>query len=153
MPDGGTLLKYLHILAAMLYVTGYVTGAVLQLAAGRATDWPTRRTLMRYANLFTMRLLVPGFVAAGVLGIATALVLGYPLLTGWVRNALVLYIVILATGVAYWTPLGKKQEAAALAGDEAAFSALAQRRATRYVATLDALVVLLLTYLMVVKPA
>jgi len=153
VPDGGILLKYVHILAAMVYVTGYIGGAILQNASARATDWPVRRALLRYSNVLTNGLLVPGFVAAGVLGIAAALVLGYPLLSGWVRNALVLYVIILITGLVYWSPQGRKQQAALDAGDEAAFTALARRPSIRYVGLFDGIIILALIYLMVVKPA
>lgn len=153
MPDGGVLLKYLHILAAMVYVTGYIAGAILQNASARAADWPARRTLLRYSNVLTNGLLIPGFVAAGVLGVATAMVMGYPLFSGWVRNALVLYVVILVTGLAYWTPRGRKQQVALDAGDEASFIKAAQSPSIRYVGMLDTVIILLLIYLMVVKPA
>lgn len=153
MPDGGILLKYVHILAAMVYVTGYIAGAILQNASARAADWPARRTLLRYSNVLTNGLLVPGFVAAGVLGVATAVVMGYPLLSGWVRNALVLYVVILVTGLAYWSPQGRKQQLALDAGDEAAFIKLARSPSIRYVGIFDTIIILVLIYLMVVKPA
>ena len=153
MPDGGILLKYVHILAAMVYVTGYIAGAILQNASARATEWPVRGALLRYSNVLTNGLLVPGFFAAGALGVATAMVLGYPLLSGWVRNALVLYVFILVTGLAYWSPRGRKQQAALDARDETAFTRVARSPSIRYVGTLDGIVILLLIYLMVVKPA
>lgn len=153
MPDGGILLKYVHILAAMVYVTGYIAGAILQNASGRAADWSARRALLRYSNVLSNGLLIPGFVAAGALGVATAVVLGYPLTRGWVSYSLVLYVVILVTGLAFWSPLGRKQQAAADASDESAFVALARRRSIRYVGIFDGIVILTLIYLMVVKPS
>ena len=153
MPDGGILLKYVHILAAMVYVTGYIAGALLQVWAGRATDWPTRRTLMHAASFFSNKVLVPGFIAAAVLGIATAVVMGYPIFSGWVLYALVLYVILLAMGLGYWAPLEKRLVAAIAATDESAFVALRDRKATVYVSIVDGILLLLLIYLMVVKPA
>lgn len=153
MPEPGILLKYVHILVAMVYVTGYLGGAVLMVQGGRATDWPTRRTLQNAANTFNNLILVPAFIAAAVLGVITAIVLGYPLLSGWVMYALIVYAVMLVTGLAYWAPLGKKIDAAIAASDERAFGALRDRPATRYVSLFDGFLLLLLIYLMVVKPS
>lgn len=153
MPDTGVLLKYLHILAAMVYVTGYISGSMLQAAAGRATEWPERRLLMHWSDLLTTRLLVPGFIVAGALGIATALALGYPLTSGWVLYALIVYAVMFVTGIFYWNPLGKKQQKAIDASDEALFNRLATSSSIRIVLVLDTILLLLLIYLMVVKPA
>lgn len=153
MPDTGVLLKYLHILAAMVYVTGYISGSMLQAAAGRATEWPTRRLLMRWANLLTTRLLIPGFIVAGALGIATALALGYPLTRGWVSYALIVYAIMFVTGVFYWNPLGRKQQKAIDASDEGSFKRLATSSSIQVVLALDTILLLLLIYLMVVRPA
>jgi uncharacterized membrane protein len=153
VPDGGILLKYVHILAAMLYVTGYVAGAVLQVWSGRATDWATRGTLMHAANVFSTRVLVPAFIAAAVLGLATAILMGYPILRGWVLYSLVIYAILLIVGVTYWSPLGKRIDAAIAATDETAFVTLRDRKATIYVSIADGMLLLLLIYLMVVKPA
>jgi uncharacterized membrane protein len=153
VPEPGILLKYLHILAAMVFVTGYIGGTVLQLAAAGSTDWTLRNFAMRWSNVFTSRILVPGSLAAGVLGVATALALNYPLFSGWVLYALILYFVTMAIGIAYWNPLGRKQTAAAEARDEARFTALAAQPSIRIVGAVDTLIVLALIYLMVVKPA
>lgn len=153
MPETGIVLKYVHILAAMVYVTGYIGGALLQVWAGRATDWSTRATLMHAANVFSTRILVPGFVAAAVLGIITAVVLGYPVMSGWVLYALIVYAVLLVIGLAYWTPLGKKIDAAIASRNEGTFAALRDRPSTLYVSIFDGILLLLLIYLMVVKPS
>lgn len=147
------LLKYFHIIAAMIFVTGYLGGAMLQVAGGRATDWSVRRVLIGKARTFSNGLLVPGFVVAGVLGVLTALAFGYPLHRGWVAYALALYVVILVTGLAYWNPLERKLTASAKSEDEATFQALSRRTATRFIGILDGLVVLALIYLMVVRPS
>lgn len=153
MPEPGILLKYVHILAAMVYVTGYIGGTVLQLQAGRATDWATRRTLQGAANVFSNKILIPGFLAAGILGVVTAATLGYPILSGWVLYALIVYAVMLALGIGYWARLGKSIDAAIEASDEAAFVRLRDRPATVYISILDGFLLLLIIYLMVVKPS
>lgn len=153
MPDTGLLLKYLHILAAMVYVTGYISGGVISTMAGRQADWPVRAALTRLSLTFTNKILVPGFIVAGALGVATALVIGYPLTSGWVLYALVIYAVMFVTGIVYWSPLGKKQKAAVDRSDETAFTALARQPSIRIVSTIDGILLLLLIYLMVVKPA
>lgn len=153
MPELGIVLKYLHILAAMVYVTGYLGGGVLQVQGGRATDWPTRRTLQGAANTFNNKLLVPAFIAAAALGLVAAGVLRYPILSGWVLYSLVVYAAMLVTGLGYWAPLGKQIDGAIARSDEAAFAALRDRPATRYVAVLDGSLLLVLIYLMVVKPS
>lgn len=153
MPEPGIILKYVHILAAMVYVTGYLGGGVLQVQGGRATDWATRRTLQGAANTFNNKLLVPAFIAAGILGLITAGVLRYPILSGWVLYSLIVYVAMLVTGLVYWAPLGKKVDAAIAASDERAFAALRDRPATRYVSVFDGFLLLVLIYLMVVKPS
>lgn len=153
MPDTGVLLKYLHILAAMVYVTGYISGSMLQAAAGRATEWHDRRLLMHWADLLTTRLLVPGFIVAGALGIITAIVMGYPLTRGWVLYALIVYAIMFITGIFYWNPLGRKQQKAIDASDESSFRSLTRQSSIQIVLVLDTILLLLLIYLMVVKPA
>ena len=153
MPELGIILKYVHILAAMVYVTGYLGGAVLQVQGGRAADWPTRRTLQGAANTFNNKLLVPAFIAAAVLGVVTAGVLRYPILSGWVLYSLIVYTAMLVTGLAYWAPLGKRIDAAIARSDEAAFAALRDSRTMRYISILDGALLLVLIYLMVVKPS
>lgn len=153
MPEPGILLKYVHILAAMVYVSGYIGGTILQIQAGRAADWPTRRTLQNAANVFSNRILVPAFLAAGIVGIITAATLGYPILSGWVLYALIVYVVMLAIGIGYWARLGKSIDRAIDASDEAAFAALRDRPATLYISIVDGFLLLLLIYLMVVKPS
>ena len=153
MPEPGILLKYVHILAAMVYVAGFIGGSLLQIWAGRAADWPTRRTLQNAANVFSNRILVPAFLAAGILGVITAAVLGYPILSGWVLYALIVYVVMLAIGIGYWARLGKSIDRAIEASDEAAFAVLRDRPASRYITIVDVLLLLLIIYLMVVKPS
>ena len=152
MPDAGVLLKYLHILAAMVYVSGYISGSLLQAAAGRAEEWPIRRVLMHWTGILTNRVLVPGFIAAGALGVITAVVMGYPLTSGWVLYALIVYAVMFVTGVFYWNPLGRKQQKAIDASDEARVTALTTTSSIQLVLALDTILLLLLIYLMVAKP-
>lgn len=153
MPDAGILLKYVHILAAMVYVAGYIAGAFLQVWAGRATDWPARRTLQGAANIFNNKILVPAFIGAAVLGLAAAGALRYPIFSGWVLYSLIIYAVLLVSGVGYWAQLGKKIDVAIAGSNEAAFVALRDRPATRYISILDGVLLLTLIYLMVVRPS
>ena len=153
MPDASLLLKYVHILAAFVYVTGYLTGGILAAAAGRTTEWPARDALMRTSETFTNRLLIPGFIAAAVLGVITALVMGYPLTSGWVLYALVVFVVMLLIGILFWGRLGRKQMAALQSRDDATFVALGRQTSVRVVTIVDGLLLLLLIYLMVARPA
>lgn len=151
--DWTTPLRYLHILAAMVYVAGYMGAALLSATAARASDRTVRLWTLRQSNFFSSRILTPGFIAAGILGVATALAFGYPLTSGWVLWALILYVVSMALGIAFWAPLGKKLLATAQEADESRYLAIARQPSITAFAVVDTLILLALIWLMVARPA
>jgi uncharacterized membrane protein len=88
-----------------------------------------------------------------VLGLAAALVLGLPVLSGWVLYAEVLYVVTVATGIAYFGPLGKRIQEATGSGNDALALRMLQSSSLTIVTIVDSLILLAILYLMLFKPA
>src|SRR6266540_1414513 len=149
----GELLKpivlLLHILFAFGYVAGYVATNVLTELARRTDDPAFRRNALQFSTRFDRLLNAPGGALVGLSGIATAVVFGYSLLSGWVLVAIVLFVVIVATGIFYWSRVGAVIDRAATAGDDAAVVRELRRRRNVAVSRIENLVVLAIIVLMV----
>lgn len=147
------VLKYLHILAAMIFVAGLIGTALSGIRAGHAPDPATRLFLIRQSNFFASKLLVPFALIAGALGFITALVTGYDVLSGWVLYAEIVYLTALGIGIFILDPHGKALERAAVAGDVPTLRRLATAPLPRALNAVTIVLVLFLIYLMVFKPA
>jgi uncharacterized membrane protein len=73
-----------------------------------------------------------GGTFAGITGILAVFIFGYSLLTPWVLAAIVIYVVIVGTGILFWGRVGREIDRAISAGHEA--SAVALLRSPRHVA-------------------
>jgi len=143
----------LHVLFAFGYVAGYLATNVLTELARRTDDPAFRRSALQFSTRFDRLLNAPGGVLVGLSGIATAVVFGYSLLSGWVLVAIVLFVVIVAAGIFYWSRVGGKIDRAAAAGDDAAV--VRELRSTRNIAVsrIENLVLLTIIVLMVLRPS
>jgi len=138
-------------LASFIYGAGYI-GTNLLTESGRCTDDSTLRGHALQFSGILDRLNMIGGTFAGITGILAAFVFGYSLLTPWVLAAIVIYVVIVGTGILFWGRVGREIGRAASAGDEA--SAIALLRSPRNVAVSRAENVLFVTLisLMVLRP-
>lgn len=141
----------LHVLASFIYGAGYIGTNLLTESARRTDDSTLRGHALQFSGILD-RLNMIGGTFAGITGILAAFVFGYSLLTPWVLAAIVIYVVIVGTGILFWGRVGREIGRAASAGDEA--SAIALLRSPRNVAVSRAENVLFVTLisLMVLRP-
>jgi len=142
----------LHVLAAFAYVAGYVATNVLTELARRTDDPAFRKEALRFSSRFDRLLNVPGGSLVAITGIATALVFGYSLLSGWVLVAVVLFALIIVTGIFFWGRVGREIDRAAAAGDDAAVQRELRRRRNVAISRLENVVLLTIIVLMVLRP-
>jgi uncharacterized membrane protein len=147
------ILLLLHVLAAFGYVAGYVATNVLTELARRTDDPAFRRSALQFSTRFDRLLNAPGGAIVGLTGVATALVFGYSLLTGWVLAAIILFVLVVATGIFFWGRVGRTIDRAAAAGDDAAVLRELRRPRNVAVSRMENLVLLAIIVLMVLRPA
>ena len=143
----------LHVLAAFAYVAGYVATNVLTELARRTDDLSFRREALRFSTRFDRMLNAPGGALVALTGIAAALVFGYSLASGWVLVAIILYALVVATGIFFWSRVGREVDRAAAAGDDAGVVRELRRPRNVAVSRIENLVLLLIIVLMVLRPA
>lgn len=143
----------LHVLVAFAYVAGYVATNVLTEIARRTDDPTLRREALGFSTRFDRLLNAPGGTLVGLTGILAALVFGYSLLSGWVLAAIVLYALIAAAGIVFWSRVGARIDRAAAAGDDAAVVRELRRPRNVAVSRVENLVLLTIIVLMVLRPS
>jgi uncharacterized membrane protein len=143
------ILKFIHVLSAIVAVGANVTYSFWMRAAGRDrerlvyTIQTVRRLDQRVANPAYGLLLVTGVL----------MVLGglYSFETGWLATAIVLYVIVAILGIAVFAPAIRQQLAEAEADPTSPAYEAAARRSTR-LGWLTTLIVLVIVFLMVTKP-
>lgn len=148
----------LHVLFALWLAGGVLGGAVVRGAARRAPDLRAKAMAALIGWRLVAVLSLPGSILAGLLGIHLVSVRGYQLSQPWVQASLWIWIAMLAIGIGYLAP--KARRAARLAGrflaDGSGESELRSALANplpRILADVNALGLVVLTWLMVMKPA
>ena len=143
------LLKLVHVLAAITAVGSNLTYAFWLRQAGRDrtrlvwTIETIHRLEMRVANPAYAVLFVTGvlMVAGGV----------YSFETGWIATAIVLYVAVAILGITLYAPAIRRQLAAAETDPTSAAYEAAERRST-LLGVVTVAIVLVIVFLMVVKP-
>jgi uncharacterized membrane protein len=118
----------------------------------RRTD---QSDLRRYALHFSGvldRLNVVGGSLAGITGAFAVFVFGYSPLTPWVLAAIVLYVVIVGTGIFFWGRIGRDVERALKAGDDARVNGLLLSPRNVAVSRVENVLFVMLIALMVLRP-
>jgi uncharacterized membrane protein len=145
------LLKFLHVLLAIIAI-GFNASYPIWLA--RAKREP-EHALYALKGIKTLddRFANPAYALLLVLGLGLTFTGGYSLGTPWISAALVLYILLVVGGLAFYSPTLKRQIAALEAGGQgsAEFNRLSQRGTV--VGILLAIDVVIIVFLMVVKPS
>jgi uncharacterized membrane protein len=96
MSESYVLLKWLHVLAACLYVGGSLANGLLKTLADRAPSAEASAALLRAVIWNNRALLVaPSFVLLPT-GVALAWTAGLPLASGWVAQGLALFVLLSA---------------------------------------------------------
>jgi uncharacterized membrane protein len=144
------LLKWLHILAAIVAVGANVTYGIWITRASREPK--VLPFALRGIKLIDDRLANPAFGLLLVTGLLMTFVLPLPLTTPWVLTALVLYAFVVLVGLLGYSPTLRRQiellDREGSASND--YQALA-RRGTILGAVLIVLVIVII-FLMVVKP-
>jgi uncharacterized membrane protein len=144
------LLKYAHVLLAIVAV-GFNASYPIWLARARREP---EHALYALRGIKTLddRFANPAYALLLVLGLAMAFTAGIPLTTFWIAASLVLYVGLVAGGLLVYSPTLKGQIAALEAAGPASpeYRRLGQRGTVVGLAlTVD---VVLIVFLMVVKP-
>lgn len=147
-----SIVVLLHVFAAFAYVAGYVATNVLTEIARRTADASLRREALSFSTRFDRMLNAPGGALVGISGIVAVFVFGYPLTTGWLLAAIVLYALITATGILFWSRVGGAIDRAAAAGDDEAVRRELRRPRNVAVSRLENLALLAVIALMVLRP-
>jgi len=156
-PNAVNWMLFLHVLAALWLAGGVFAGAVVR-SQGRKATRPEERLLAlriawRLANVYN----IPGAIAAGILGFGILHPLGWGFKPGWVQASIAIWLLMLLNGLFYLRPALKKLLAAAEASvaagaTTAEFTRLASAKGPRIAADVNALGIVVLTLLMIVKP-
>jgi len=150
-------LLLLHVLAALWLAGGAFAGAVVRAQTRKAPDLASRVHGLRIGDRLASVYSLPGGIVAGILGFGLLHPLNYGFRPGWVQASIAIWLLMLANGLFYLRPWMKRTLAEAEASlatgaptDE--LKRLTAMKAPRILADLNALGVVLLTWLMVIKP-
>jgi len=145
------LLKWLHVMAAIVAVGANVTYGVWLARAGRQPD--ALAFTLRGIKFIDDRMANPAYGALLILGVIMLLSARLPLTTPWLDSGLVLYLLVGITAFFGYTPTLRRQiqvlEAEGF--NSPAYQALARRG--RLLGIVLAILVVAIVFLMVVKPA
>ena len=156
-PTALNWMLFLHVLAALWLAGGVFAGAVVRAQGRKAATLGERalalRIAWRLANVYNL----PGAIVAGILGFGLLHPLGLGFRPGWVQASIAVWLLLLLNGLFYLRPALRKLLAAAEASAAAGapspeFTRLAAAKGPRIAADLNALGLVLLTLLMVIKP-
>ncbi|HET6312103.1 MAG TPA: DUF2269 family protein [Candidatus Nitrosotalea sp.] len=145
-----TILKFIHILAAIVAVGFNISYAVWIIRAQR--DPSHTAFALRGIKFIDDRIANPAYGVLLITGIALVFLIGYKITTLWIDVALVLFVALIVVAATQYTPTLREQVKLAEAGDttSAEFTRLAKRGQT-FGQVLGAIVVLILA-MMVFKP-
>jgi hypothetical protein len=160
----GQWLVLLHILSAFAMIAGLVGREFTRAYARRQNEIKTFIQLIGLSGWFESKLVIPGSTAVLVLGLLTAWVRGWPLLgvlqgsaINWPFVSLLLYLIIIPLIVFIFIPRGKIfEQKLATAQSQGVItpelSAAMDDPIVRAAHIVEALLVLFIIYLMVMKP-
>lgn len=147
--DAITLLKFVHIVAAVVAVGSNITYAVWLRHAGVDRD----RLVFAIGGIRVLDRNVanPAYIVILLTGVAMVVWGPFDFSAGWIQVALGLYVTVVIVGIALFAPALRRQLAAAEADPASADYAAAARRANAF-GVLTVVIVLIIIWLMVVKP-
>jgi uncharacterized membrane protein len=141
-----------HVIAAFMFMAGYVGTNLLTEIARRAATPGDRRSAIALSNRFDRTLLMPGGNAVLVTGLIALWVFGYSIATPWIVASTLLFLALPALGALYWARLGRQvDEALARDDDDTAATLLRNPRAVA-ISRFENIVVLTIVALMVLRP-
>jgi hypothetical protein len=147
-----TGLVLVRVLAAFVFVAGYVATNMLTEAARRAGDLEWRRTILGLSGLFDRVLLRNGGTGVGLSGLALVATGSRSWSTPWIWLSTLLYAAIVALGIGLWGPRGGRVEAAIAANDIETVDRLLNERAFLVLARIENAALVVVVGLMVLQP-
>lgn len=157
MRTPATWLLLVHVLAALWLAAGAFAGAVVRAHTRRATELRDKVSGLRLAWRLTAIFGVPGAIVAGVLGFGLVTLRGHRFDMAWVEASIWVYLYLLATLLFYLAPrlrrtLRAAEESLAAGAPTADFARLAGAKLPGILADVNALGIVVLTALMVLRP-
>ena len=140
-------LRFIHILSALWLAAGLFGGAVARASAKRSGSVDARAMALTIARRLTAVFTLPGAIVSGFIGFALLGLRRYAFSLPWVWLSLVLYGILLALIILVVSPQLKRAAASAADGHDVEFPKLAG-----IFSDVGSLVVVILTWLMVVRP-
>jgi len=140
------------VLAAFVFIAGYVGTNLLTELARRNPDPAFRRSALSFSTMFDRRLNIPGATVVAPTGLLAVWAFGYSFLAPWVVAAIVLYLVLPLLGGLFWTRVGRRIHQALAADDQRTVDAVLRDPRNVAVSRIENLVVLAIVALMVLRP-
>lgn len=144
------VLKYVHVLLAIVAV-GFNLSYFVWLSRAQR-DPEGALYVLRGIKILDDRFANPAYALLLVFGLAMTFSAGIPLTTFWIAAALVLYVVLVAAGLLLYSPTLKRQIAALEAGSTTSPQYVQLNQRSTLVGGLLVVDVLIIVFLMVVKP-
>ena len=156
-PTATSWLLFLHMFAALWLAAGVFASTVIRAQARRAASLAERVVILRIGARLAMVFSMPGGIVTGLLGFGLLHPLGYGFRPGWVHASIALWLLMVLNGILYLRPrmmhlLAATEASAAAGAPTAELQRLAAAKGPRIAADLNALGVVVLTLLMVLKP-
>jgi uncharacterized membrane protein len=140
------------VVAAFVFVAGYVGTNLLTELARRNPDPEFRRSALAFSTMFDRRLNIPGATVVAPTGLLAVWAFGYSFLAPWVVAAILLYLVLPLLGGLVWARVGRRIDQALAADDQMTVDAVLCDPRNVAVSRIENLVVLAIIALMVLRP-
>ncbi|HEY3336853.1 MAG TPA: DUF2269 family protein [Candidatus Limnocylindrales bacterium] len=148
--EAWVVFKYLHILAV---ITALGANLTYQFWLTRAQGSPGELVfVLESISRLDRRVANPAYIAAAVAGVAIVLTGPYGFDSPWIVAAIGLYVLVAVLGITVYAPAARSQVDLARRAPGSPAYAVAARR-TRMLGLVVTAIVLVIVWLMVVKPA
>jgi uncharacterized membrane protein len=146
------ILALVHIAAALIYVTGYVSTKTLSRLAVAEADPTRRRVIFGIGDKLDFRFQIVGGMLVGPSGLLLAIASGYSLTQAWVALSIVIYAALVFIGAGLWRRRSMAVRAALDAGDDARVVWLLTEPGALALAWIELALMVTIIALMVLRP-
>jgi uncharacterized membrane protein len=146
-------LALIHVGAALLYVTGYVSTKTLTSLAVADADPTRRRVILGLGDKFDFRFQILGGTVVALSGIPLAIANGYNLTQRWIVLAVVMNAVLIFIGAGIWRRRSMAVREALDAGDDGRVVTLLTEPRAQLLRWIEFVLLVTIIALMVLRPA
>ena len=146
------LVLFLHLLAVVVFMAGYIATNACTEFARHATNDDDRRAALAFSNRFDRLGAQYGGTGVIVTGIAAFLAYGYQVSAPWLIASSALFVGLPLLGILYWAPLARSIDAAEARGDGDEAQRLLTRPGTVALSRIENVAVVAIIALMVFRP-